>query len=175
MTTWLFSTQSKLYPHNHTTIPTQVDSLLSVCGALSGSLYSLIEDAEAADESLGGIRSEVNSIAVALGSLKQNFSDPLLSAVISNPLDTSLRLHCNNVGVCLVNCTTAVQRLDTILRSVAYCEGRYLINPDTGVRLDIKSGEIALLKQQVAASRQTINLTLSLIAVYSSYARFWLS
>jgi len=161
--------------HNHTTIPPQIDSLLSVCGALSGSLFSLIEDAEAPDESLGAIRSEVNSIVVALGSLKQNFSDPLLSVVISNPLNTSLQTHYNNVGTCLVDCTIAVQRLDTILRSVQYCEGRYLINSDTGARLDIKSGEIALLKQQIAASRQAINLTLGLIAVYNSYTRFWLN
>jgi hypothetical protein len=155
-------------PSIATGITTGADSVLGLCGELSGKLYAFIVET---DESVGGdtllnLRSEVNSLAVVTGSLKQNFIDPLVSAKLLDVRNASLQAHWVALTPCFTYCWTTLNSVNNILKTVEYCEGRYLINPITNIKLDLKTGQIPLLTQQTTAFRQTFNVSLSLIAAY---------
>src|SRR5436190_16656198 len=122
-----------------TVITTAADLILSLCGELSGKLYSFIaESGESAGcDTLVVLRSQVNSLAVVTGSLKQSFVDPLLSVKLVDAKNASLQAHWVALTPCLTYCNETLKRLDDILETVEYCEGRFLVNPITGTKLDL--------------------------------------
>jgi hypothetical protein len=67
----------------------------------------------------------------------------------------------------LEDCLMDLKRLDQVTESVEKCEGQFLPLKKQ-IRLDIKSGEISLLKARIAYSRRTMQLSFSAMAWLTS-------
>jgi len=146
-------------------IATAAAGLVGVCVKLSGQLYTFVSKVRNVDESIQTLQFEINSLSLALGSIKLSFEDPLLAEAISNSQARHERRHWQNVRHSLDHCLNTLTRLDGILGNVENCEGQFLVNVRKRIRLDMKSGEMLLLKEQIASCRRTLQLSLQLITV----------
>jgi hypothetical protein len=149
-------------------IGTAVAGLVGVCVRLSGQLYPFVSRVRTVDESIQTLKFEIDSLSAALGSIKISFEDPLLAEAIVNTQARHEKRHWQNVRHSLDHCSNTLTRLEAILADVESCEGQFLVNVRRRIRLDMKSGEMVLLKEQIASCRRTLQLSLQLITVYVS-------
>jgi len=150
-------------------IATAATGLVGICVKLSGQLYTFVSRVRNVDESIQTLQFEINSLSLALGSIKLSFEDPLLADVISSTQARHERRHWQNVQQSLDHCLNTLSRLEGILANVESCDGQFLVSVRRRIRMDMKSGEMLVLKEQIASCRRTLQLSLQLITVYVSF------
>jgi hypothetical protein len=151
---------------NPVTIVSASAGLLRLCANIGAQIFTFIRKARTVDDAIVTLRLEVDSLSQAISSIKQSFDDPLLTATVLNSQARHERRHWQNVQRAMTDGERTLNRLNTILESVTQCEGQFLVNATRQIRLDTKSGEILLLKEQIASCRMMLQLSLQLITVY---------
>jgi len=149
-------------------IGTAAAGLVRICVKLSGQLFNFVSRVRTVDESIKTLQFEIDSLSSALSSIKLSFDDPLLAEAIVNTQARHEKRHWQNVRQSLDHCLNTLTRLEGILDDVESCEGQFLVSARRRVRMDMKSAEMVLLKEQIASCRRTLQLSLQLITVYVS-------
>src|SRR5271154_412732 len=147
-------------------IGTAAAGLVRICVKLSGQLFTLVRRVRTVDESIKTLQFERESLSSALSSIKLSFDDPLLAEAIVNTQARHERRHWQNVRQSLDHCLNTLTKLERILDDVESCEGQFLVSARRRVRMDMRSAEMVLLKEQIASCRRTLQLSLQLITVY---------
>jgi len=149
-------------------IRTASAALISLCAKVTGQIYLFVSKARLVDDAIRTLRIEIESLSEALLFSKQCFDDPLLTATVLTARTRHERRHWLNVHRVLDDCGNTLKRLNDILESVDQCEGQFLIHARKQIKLDVKSGEVAVLKEQITSCRRALQLSLHLISVYVS-------
>jgi hypothetical protein len=153
-------------PMDPISIGTAAAGLVRICVKLSGQLFTFVNRVRTVDESIKTLQFEIDSLSSALSSIKLSFDDPLLVEAIVNTQARHERRHWQNVRQSLDHCLNTLTRLERILDDVESCEGQFLVSTRRRVRMDMRSAEMVLLKEQIASCRRTLQLSLQLITVY---------
>jgi hypothetical protein len=141
-------------------------TLVGVCVRLSGYIYIVINKVQNVDTSVRVLGIEIDLLSQVLGSISSSFSDSSLAAGALESQTGHEGQHWRNVKRSMEDCQETLGSLERILESVKQGERRFLQRPRMLIEFERKSGEIALLKQQITAYRQTMQLSLQLITVY---------
>jgi len=131
---------------------------------LCADIYMLISKTEPVDTTIRILATEIDSLMHVLLAMGESFNDPALVALSSQTGHEGQ--HWRNIQQSLGDCRKTLEGLERILGSINKSEGGFLRRPRKLINLTLNSGDIALLKQQVASCRQTMQLSLQLIAVY---------
>jgi hypothetical protein len=111
---------------------------------------------------------EIESLSHVLRSINTSFSDPSLAKVALNAHTGHEAQHWENVRQSMRDCKETLERLEQVLEKVNKGDSGFLWRPKKTIKLNMKMETIALLKQEIAAYRQTMQLSLQLITVYVS-------
>jgi hypothetical protein len=146
------------------TIAVTSATIVDMCSRVSLYIATYIQSCQAVDEAVRMLRIEIDLLAPVLRSLSTRF-DP--SSALASELGYEAE-YWKDVRQSIEDCKNTLERLEGVLNRVNNVgSGRFM--PRRSIKkfkLDLNSGEIALLKQQISAYRQTIQLSLNLITVY---------
>ena len=117
------------------------------------------------DNDIRVLGTEVDQLSSVLDSISESFKDPSLAHSVLMLQTGHEAQHWRNVCRSLDDCKETLTTLEGILETVKTKEGGFLRRPKTRVKLDMNSGDISLCKQQIAAYRRTMQLSLQLITV----------
>lgn len=123
-------------------------------------LYTFVSNIQTVDKAITTLGEEINLLSHVLHSVHDSFKDPLrggTAPAVRTGHETQLWA---NVKRSLDDCEKTLKRLKRILESVH--EGGFLKKQ---FKMDWRSGEISLLKDQVISYRQTMQLSLELVTV----------
>jgi len=147
--------------------------LVSACGRLSAYIYTFIKKVQTVDTAVRVLDIEINSLSQVLGSIATSFSDSLVSSVALEAQTGHEGQYWQTVKRSMDDCKDTLARLEQILEKVGKSEsGNFFRRSSKHVNLSMNLRDIDLLKQQVTAYRQTMQLALQMISVYSTPAEF---
>jgi hypothetical protein len=110
---------------------------------------------------------EVDALSKALDTISESFKDPSLAELAIESQTGYDAQHWQNVRRSLGDCKATLASLETVVEKLKTTGGGLLRRSiGSRLKLDINSGAIALLKQQITAYRRTMQLSLQLITVY---------
>jgi hypothetical protein len=127
-----------------------------------------VTNANNVDTAITTLGVEVNSLSQVLSSIHDSFSDSsLANAALSSQTGHEAQ-HWRNVERSMDDCKGTLENLVRVLEDVKRGSGGFLARARSQISLKMSSAEITSLKQQIAAYRQTMQLSLQLITVYTS-------
>ena len=138
-------------------IATALASLLKLCW----SIYEFIKD----NKDVQGLDIQIKSLSEVLRSISNLLGGdkrPILQGSYEEE-------HWANVRVCLDDCAKVLEKLKKLVESGTR-EG-FMVRLTYVLRSKASSAEIALLKQQLMSSRETLQLSLQAITMYSQNPR----
>ena len=144
-------------------IATASASLAGLCAKVTLALYSFASDVQNVDNEVQVLSSEIDSLAQVLNDMKITFDD-------KGDLDSqtgSEGHYWKTVKCILGDCSKTIGNLDSILDEVKKEDRQVLRQVRMKVRLKLKSSEIMSLRNQIGAYRQTLQLSLEMIAIYA--------
>jgi hypothetical protein len=148
------------------TIATASVHLVGACGRVSGYIYTFIKKTQTVDTAVRILDLEINSLSQVLGSIATSFSDSLVANEFLESQTGHEGQYWRAVKKSMDDCTITLASLEEILEKVGKSEaGNFLQRSNKQLKLSMNLREIDLLKQQVAAYRQTMELALQMIAV----------
>jgi len=135
-------------------------------------IYTYVKSIQAVDVNIRVLTVELDQLSMVLDSITDGFK----VCKGPNPLDWELgsltgheARYWENVKKSLDDCKQTLATLDGILKKIKPKEHglKFFKQATSRIQLDIiKSEEIALLKQQIAAYRRAMQLSLQLITMY---------
>jgi len=149
-------------------IATASASLVITCSKLMGYIYTIINKCQNVDSAVQVLSIEIDLLSRVLASISTSFNNPLLATAALRSQTGHEAQHWRDVRQSMDDCKSTLEDLERILESIKKESGGFLWRPKKLIRLEMKSTEIQLLKQQVNAYRQTLHLLLQLINVYIS-------
>jgi len=144
-------------------------SILTTSAALAGTcvkIYTYIKSIQGVDNDIRVLGTEVDQLSIVLDSISESFKDPLLAHSALESQTGHEAQHWRNVFRSLNDCKETLTTLEEILETMKSKVSGFLRRPKSRIKLDMNSGEISLCKQQIAAYRRTMQLSLQLITVY---------
>ena len=144
-------------------------SILTTSAALAGTcvkIYTYIKSIQGVDNDIRVLGTEVDQLSIVLDSITDSFKDPLLAHSALESQTGHEAQHWRNVFRSLNDCKETLTTLEEILETMKSKVSGFLRRPKSRIKLDMNSGEISLCKQQIAAYRRTMQLSLQLITVY---------
>jgi hypothetical protein len=127
-----------------------------------------VTNANNVDTAITTLGVEVNSLSQVLSSIHDSFSDSsLANAALSSQTGHEAQ-HWRNVQRSMDDCKDTLENLVRVLENVRRGSGGFLARAKSQISFKMSSAEITSLKQQIAAYRQTMQLSLQLITVYAS-------
>src|SRR5271155_1595737 len=148
------------------TIAATAAGLVGTCGRLTGYIYTFINKSQNVDTAVQVLAVEIDSLSRVLGSISTSFNDPSLAEAALESHTGHERQHWENVERSLHDCSQTLKSLEKILENINKIGGGILWRPRKVIKMGMKSENIALAKQQIAAYRQTLSLSFQLITVY---------
>lgn len=151
------------------TIATTAASIVGACAKLSNTIFTYIQNTLVIDTAVDALRIEVDSLAHVLDTLGSSFKDASLAGTALELQTGHEGEHWKHVKRSMDDCKVTLENFQRMLDRVNKVELRGIMRRSIKkVKLDLKSGDIDLLKQQIAAYRRTMQLSLQLITVYVS-------
>ena len=151
------------------TIATTAASIVGVCAKVSSTIITYIQNTLVIDTTVDALRIEIDSLAHVLDTLGSSFKDASLAGTALESQTGHEGEHWRHVKRSMDDCKATLEKFQRILDRVNKVEVRGIMRRSIKkVKLDMKSGDIDLLKQQIAAYRRTMQLSLQLITVYVS-------
>lgn len=141
-------------------------ALVETCGKVSYYIYSFLNKEKHVDTSIRVLKIEIDTLAGVLGSISVKFSDSSTAAIALQSVTGYEEEYWRNVKRSMSDCDVTLRTLEELLQSIKQSGSRFKRRATIQTRLEQKSGEIALLKQQIAAFHKTVDLSLQLITVY---------
>jgi hypothetical protein len=143
--------------------------LVDTCVKLTGHIYTFVNKNQNIDTATSVLGIEIDSLSRVLRSITTSFNDPTLAATALKSQTGHEAQHWENVRRSMDDCKVTLAELERILVKVNKTDGGFLRRPKKVMKLAMKEQNIALFKQQIAAYRQTMQLSLQLITVYASF------
>jgi len=147
-------------------IVTTSATLVDRCAKLTEYLYKYVKKIQNVDTAVQVLQLEITTLQRVLGSIGTSFSDPAMAQVALETLTGHEAQHWENVKRSMEDCEVTLTDLDKILENVTNVGDGFFRRAKTQVKLDMKSTKMTLLKQQVTAYRQTMQLSLQMLTVY---------
>jgi hypothetical protein len=144
-------------------------TLVRLCATTSGYIFTFVTNANNVDTAITTLGVEVTSLSQVLSSIHDSFSDSsLANAALSSQTGHEAQ-HWINVQRSMDDCKDTLENLVRVLENVRRGSGGFLARAlRSQISFKMSSAEIASLKQQIAAYRQTMQLSLQLITVHTS-------
>jgi hypothetical protein len=140
--------------------------LVGACAKLSGYIYSFIQKTQTVDTAVRVLDIEINSLSQVLGSIATSFSDPLVASVALEVQTGHEGQYWQNVKRSMDDCKGTLGSLEQVLEKVGKPDGGgFLRRARKQVNFSLSSHEIDLLRQEIAAYRQTMQIALQMISV----------
>lgn len=149
-----------------TSIASASAALVETCGKVSQYIYIFLNKVNHVDTAIRVLKIEIDSLAGVLGSISVKFSDPSTAAIALQSITGYEEEYWRNVKRSMGDCEVTLRTLEQVLQSVKQGESRFKRRATIQSRLEQKSAEIGLLKQQIAVFYKTMELSLQLITVY---------
>lgn len=149
-------------------ITTTSFSLLAICAKLSSLFYNVYDQITNADTTLQVLAIEITSLSGVLSSINSTFSSRSITTSNCNSQQTSDETqHWENVRETLKECKKPLEELSEAFRKIQNnTNGGFWRKTKKAVKLNLKADRIGLLKQQLAAYRQSMNMSLQCITLY---------
>jgi Fungal N-terminal domain of STAND proteins len=145
--------------------------LVSLCTAISKSLYKFICDSRVVDQALAVFRDEIDELSGFLASIESSFSDRRTGEAALRETTGHERLHWEKAVRGMDNCRKTLEKLSDVLQNVSGDHGRGLLSRHRRqIRLDMNSAEIVLLRQQVQSYKDTMKLSFHVITMYDLFS-----
>jgi hypothetical protein len=142
-------------------------ALLGVCTKLSNQISSFLNKAGNADMAIGSLAIEIETLSGVLRDMNVNFNEPPFTT--TELQESSLRDpeqdYWERMSQAIADCNETLKILEQLLHSVKQGEGLFMRGSKLQARLQRHSEKINLLKQQIAAYRRTLALSLQFITV----------
>jgi hypothetical protein len=142
-------------------IATSSISLVAFCGQVVKILSQFIDQANRVDDTVKMFFDEISALSRVLNSVSSSFTDPALSSRIA--LTGHEGQHWGDVLTSMGDCRRTLERLVKILEKVSSEEKGALRRTRKQFRLNIASGEIAVLRNQILLFTQTLQISLQMI------------
>ena len=142
-------------------------TLAKLCLETAGHITIFVNKVKNVDANLRLLGVEIDSLAQVLESVKERFGDRSLTSGISNSQTGYEGQHWRNVRRSLGDCEDTLTRLDRVLGSVRRGGRSFLGLPGTAVKLELSSHQIVMIKRELSAHRQNMQLSLQLVTVYA--------
>ena len=149
-------------------IATASASLAGFCLALSTVIQNFIDKSQYVEITVQVLRVEINALSQVLTSISVHFNDHSLAETALDSQTGHDAQHWKNFEGLMDDCKETLAALEHALERMAK-KSWSLARPVKQFKLEQRSGEMELLKQQIAAYRQTMSLSLQLITVYSPF------
>jgi len=144
-------------------IATASVGLVSACVRLSG----YIKKTQTVDTVVRVLDIEITSLSQVLGSIAMSFSDSLVASVALEAQTGHEGQYWKTVKRSMDDCKGTLATLEQILQKVGKSEaGNFFRRSSKQIKLSMHLPEIDVLKQQVAAYRQAMQIALQMISVY---------
>jgi hypothetical protein len=141
-------------------------SLVTTCYKLTGYIYTFINKNQLVDTAAGVLGLEIESLSRVLCAINTSFGDPsLANAALASQTGHEAQ-HWENVKQSMKDCKETLERLEGILQDINKVDTKFFRRPWKVLKLGMKEEVISLFKQQIAAYRNTMQLSLQLITVY---------
>jgi len=142
--------------------------VVGLCTKASIALVSLINRSQKVDDELDNLRIEIDSLGRVIKSIETSLLNGALPPAMAlfSP-GASLHPHWKNFTDSLTDCQGSLTDLDNILGCVEKCEGQFL-RLKKQVKLELKSGQIKLLKERIRNSRRTMDVCVTLMTFIMS-------
>jgi hypothetical protein len=142
-------------------------ALVAFCAKLSKKIFTFVNNSQQVDTSVHVLDVEIESLSQVLRSISVGFSDSSLATKALEPQTGHEERHWKDFKRSMDDCKGTLEALDRILEPMR-SESRLFGRPIKQIKLEKRATEISLLKQQIAAYRQTMSLSLQLITMYPS-------
>jgi hypothetical protein len=139
-------------------------TLIRLCATTAGYILNI----RAVDTAITTLRVEVECLSQVLSSINDSLSDNTLATAAFRSQTGHEAQHWRNVKRSMDDCKNTLENLIRILENVRRSNGGILSRARSQISLGMSSAQIASLKQQIAAYRQTMQLSLQIITVYAS-------
>jgi methyl-accepting chemotaxis protein len=149
-------------------IATASASLAGFCVKLSTIIYNFIDKSQHVERTVQVLRVEIDSLSQVLTSISVNFNDHSLAETALDSQTGHEAQHWKNFEGLMDDCKETLEALEHVLEPMKK-KSRPFARPVKQFKLEQMSREIELLKQQIAAYRQTMSLSLQLITVYPPF------
>jgi Fungal N-terminal domain of STAND proteins len=137
-------------------------NLVSTCSKITSYIYAFINKTKVVNTAVQLLGIEVDSLSQALGSISTSFDDPLLA-------NAALDHHPEHWGIVkrsMDDCKGTLKNLEGILKGFNKADRGFLHLSTKQIKWEMKSEEITLHRQRIAAYRDTMQLSLQLITMY---------
>lgn len=149
-----------------TAIVTASAGLVRLCLTISGYIYTFVNNTKNVDTTIRVLGAEVVALSQILNSINESFSDRTLAGAALGSQTGHEGQHWRHVYQSMEDCKNTLRTLEQVMQKVKKGKGGVF---GRAIKLELSVSEIALLKQQIAAYRQTMGLSLHLITVYVSW------
>jgi hypothetical protein len=143
-------------------------TLVRLCATTSGYIFTFVTNARNVDTAITTLGVEIHSLSQVLGSINDSFNDSSLASSALSSQTGHEAQHWRNVQRSMDDCKNTLENLVRVLENVRRGSGSFLARARSQVSFGMSSAEITSLKQQIAAYRQTMQLSLQLITVYAA-------
>jgi hypothetical protein len=146
--------------------PVTVGALISQCSHVAGFVYTFINKLRSVEPTLRVLAIEVDSLSNVLGSLKARFEDTVVAEAALASQTGHEGVFWRHVGRALEDCQQALQHLEDLLTGLEKGKRGLFGRPKLMVRYELRKGDIALIKQEIASYHEILKVSLQLITVY---------
>jgi hypothetical protein len=129
---------------------------------VSAGLYQWIEDARKIDTTLGALVEEIKSLSRVLDAVSKSWAQNPGTA--RSQMDPQGDLW-YSVRLTLDECTVTMNDLDKQVEAISNSGFRFLRRPTKHMRLNMKSGEILVLKQRIQSYNGTMQIAMQVLSL----------
>jgi hypothetical protein len=143
-------------------------ALVATCIKLTHYIWSYHNKVQTVDTALRVLGIEIDQLSGVLGSICTSFSDPVIAGAALDVQTGHEAQHWRNVRQSMEDCKETLSKLEGVLGRFNKVEGGIWRRTKKVVKLGMKGEDIAMLKQQITAYRQTMQLSFQIITVYET-------
>jgi hypothetical protein len=150
------------------TIISTTATAIRLCATISGYIFTFVTNARNVDTAITTLGVEVNSLSQVLNAINDSLNDSTLANAAFASQTGHEAQHWTNVQQSMEDCKQTLENLIQVLEDVRRNSGRGGLwgRARSQFNIGISSAQITSLKQQIAAYRQTMQLSLQLITAH---------
>jgi uncharacterized protein YoxC len=128
-------------------------------------IYQFINNTKTVDKTVQALAKEIDSLSQVLQALSERFNDPSINSARLELETGHEGQYWRHIKRSMDDCTETLKNLEKVLMGVTKKEDDFLRRPRMQIKWEMKLGDIAALKQQIAAYGKAMQLSLQLITM----------
>jgi len=144
-------------------------TLVATCAKCTAYIWNLTNQVRMVDTTITTLGVEITSLSQVLENIRMSFNDPNIKEKVLAPQTGHELEHWKSVQRSMNDCRETLEKMQGIFEGLGATRTRFgiALKPKKLIKLNMKDQDIMLLKQQITAYRQTMQLSFQLITVYS--------